>query len=41
VRVPYQEVYADYAASAEAKLSRQAYPPGLRAYIQTYFSNLE
>jgi hypothetical protein len=40
-RVPYQEVYADYAESAEAQLSQRAYPPGLRAYIQTYFSTLE
>ncbi len=39
--IPYQEVYADYAEAAEAQLSRQAYPPGLRAYIQMYFSTLE
>ncbi len=40
-RVPYREAYADYAEAAEADLSRQAYPPGLRTYVRQYFSDLE
>ncbi len=40
-RVPYQEVYAEYADAAEAALSRRTYPPLLRDYIRDYFSSLE
>ena len=40
-RVPYREAYADYVEAAEADLSRQAYPPGLRTYVRQYFSDLE
>ncbi|MFP4394767.1 MAG: hypothetical protein ACLFTI_05835 [Anaerolineales bacterium] len=40
-RVPYREVYGDYIQAAEADLSRRAYPPGLRAYVRQYFSELE
>jgi chemotaxis protein histidine kinase CheA len=39
-RVPYREAYADYVEAAEADLSRQAYPPGLRTYVRQYFSDL-
>jgi hypothetical protein len=40
-RVPYQEVYMEYADTAEASLSRSTYPPLLRDYIHDYFSSLE
>ncbi|TFG71110.1 MAG: hypothetical protein E4H27_05295 [Anaerolineales bacterium] len=40
-RMPYQEVYVEYAHAAEAGLSRRNYPPLLRDYIREYFSSLE
>ena len=40
-RVPYQEVYTEYAQAAEAALSSRDYPPLLRDYIRDYFSSLE
>lgn len=40
-RMPYQEIYAEYADAAEAGLSRRDYPPLLRDYIRDYFSSLE
>ncbi len=39
-RVPYRDVYADYSQDAEAELSRRAYPPAMRSYVQQYFSGL-
>lgn len=39
-RVQYREVYATYAEAAEADLSRNVYPPALRAYVREYFSRL-
>lgn len=39
-RVSYREVYADYAAAAEAQMSENAYPPALRAYVREYFGGL-
>lgn len=40
-RVPYQDVYATYAEAAQADLSRNVYPPALRAYVREYFNGLE
>jgi len=40
-RIPYQDVYATYAAAAQADLSRNVYPPALRAYVREYFNGLE
>ncbi len=40
-RVPYRAVYADYSQAAQAELSRRAYPPAMRSYVQQYFSGLE
>ena len=40
-RMPYQEVYREYAGAAEASLSRRTYPPLLRDYIHDYFSSLD
>ncbi|HOU14062.1 MAG TPA: hypothetical protein PKZ84_13200 [Anaerolineae bacterium] len=40
-RVPYEDVYAAYAAAAKADLARNAYPPALRAYLREYFNGLE
>ncbi len=39
-RVSYREVYAEYAAAAEAQMSESAYPPALRAYVREYFGGL-
>lgn len=40
-RIPYQDVYATYAEAAQADLSRNVYPPALRAYVREYFDGLE
>jgi len=40
-RIPYQDVYATYAEAAQADLSRNVYPPALRAYVREYFNGLE
>lgn len=40
-RIPYQDVYATYAETAQADLSRSVYPPALRAYVREYFNGLE
>ena len=40
-RIPYQDVYATYAEAAQADLSRNVYPPALRAYVREYFNALE
>ncbi len=40
-RIPYQDVYAAYAEAAQADLSRNVYPPALRAYVREYFTGLE
>lgn len=40
-RIPYQDVYATYAETAQADLSRNVYPPALRAYVREYFNGLE
>jgi len=39
--VPYQEVYADYAAEAGAALEGSAIPLGLKQYVREYFSSRE
>jgi hypothetical protein len=39
-RVPYEQVYVDYADAAEAELSRRALPPALRGYVRDYFGAL-
>lgn len=39
-RIAYREVYAVYAATAEAQMAQTAYPPALRAYVREYFSGL-
>ncbi len=40
-RIPYQDAYATYAEAAQADLSRNVYPPALRAYVREYFNGLE
>ncbi|MFP4346342.1 MAG: hypothetical protein ACLFU8_16750 [Anaerolineales bacterium] len=40
-RVDYTEAYGEYAAAAEAELSRRSLPPAMRGYIRAYFSSLE
>lgn len=40
-RIAYQDVYATYAEAAQADLSRNVYPPALRAYVREYFNDLE
>lgn len=40
-RIPYQDVYATYAETAQADLSRSVYPPALRTYVREYFNGLE
>ncbi|MBN1260347.1 MAG: hypothetical protein JXB35_06660 [Anaerolineae bacterium] len=39
-RVPYQDIYAEYAQAAEATLANRRYPPALERYIQVYFTAL-
>jgi len=38
---PYREVYADYAAQANAALEGSYIPLGLKQYVRDYFSSLE
>ena len=40
-RVPYQDVFSTYAEVAKADLTRNVYPPALRAYVREYFDGLE
>jgi hypothetical protein len=40
-RVPYREVYADYADQATAALEGSYIPLGLKRYVRDYFSSLE
>ncbi len=39
--VPYTEVYASYSTAAVAAMDRAYIPAGLKAYVKTYFTNLE
>lgn len=38
---PYDEVYAEYEATARQSLARQSLPPPLRGLVQRYFSAIE
>jgi hypothetical protein len=39
--VPYNQIYADYAAAAGRALENQRIPLGMRGYVRDYFSSLE
>ena len=39
--VPYQEVYGEYAKSADDAMQNDEVPPGLRDYVRDYFSSLD
>jgi hypothetical protein len=40
-RIPYQQVYAEYADAALASLNSRSIPPLLRDYIHAYFNSLK
>jgi len=39
--VPYQDVYGEYAKSADDAIQNDEVPPGLRDYVRDYFSSLD